>query len=199
MSHENRLPIRRELCRAFWPESPDAIQPLFNHGSESAGTRVLRRTNLISEPEVPEQRYRLRAFGGEAPIRKPHEKVEDGRRCGQDLHSFEIVWKWVRDQLLVELVAKHDDVLKLRGQGSLIGMIPAVQDLGLTHEVEAAPLDHRGLAAEAVRAEEDRRAEDALERTYQATILFSAGMHAKALQHFGRSPESYYLALLLDC
>jgi len=70
--------------------------------------------------------------------------------------------------------------------------------LRFSHEIEPASLDHGGLAAEAVRAEEDRRAEDALERSDEATILLSAPVHPKAFQHLSSRAESGGLALLLD-
>src|SRR4029078_10641064 len=104
----------------------------------------------------------------------------------------------VRDQLLVKFVAEHDDVLELRRKCSLIRMLPAVPDLRFAHEIESTPLDYCGLAAEAVRSEEDRCAEDALKRANQTAIFLPASVHAEALQHFGRSPESDCLALLLD-
>jgi hypothetical protein len=64
------------------------------------------------------------------------------------------------DEFLIELVAEHDDVLKLRREGSLIRMIPAVPDLRFPHEIEAATLDHRCPTREPVGAKEDCRAED---------------------------------------
>src|SRR5512133_2247873 len=46
--------------------------------------------------------------------------------------------------------------------------------------------------------EEDRHAEDALERAYQPAILLSASVHTEALQHLGRGPKPNCLTLLLD-
>jgi hypothetical protein len=181
--YQNRLTVRANASRAFGPEGTNTVEPLFNHGSESAGPRVIGRANLIGEPEVPEKRYRLRAFGGEASIRQPHEEVQHGRRRGQYLDCFEVIWNRMGDEFLVELVAEHDDVFKLRRQGSLIRMIPAVPDLRFPHEIEAASLDHRCPTRKPVRAEEDRRTEDPFERADQPAVLLSTGVHSETLQH----------------
>ena len=100
--------------------------------------------------------------------------------------------------LPIELVAEHNDVFELGRQRSLIRRFPAVPDLGFTHEVEPAPLDHCGLSAKAVRAKEDGRPEDALKRTDQPTVLLATRVHAETRQHFSGGPESDRLALLLD-
>jgi hypothetical protein len=51
-------------------------------------------------------------------------------------------------------------------------MVPAVPDLRFPHEIEPGALDHFVLAAKAVRAEEERRAEDRLDRADQPTNSF---------------------------
>jgi hypothetical protein len=63
--YQNRLPLRANSRRAFRPEGTNAVEPLFDHGAESAGPRVIGRANLIGKPELPEERYQLRAFGDE--------------------------------------------------------------------------------------------------------------------------------------
>src|SRR5690242_13044274 len=80
-----RLSVRTDPCWTLRPESADVVEPLFDHGSKSPRPRVVRRPYLISQPEIPEQRYRFRSFGGETSIRKPHKEIEHGRRCGQYL------------------------------------------------------------------------------------------------------------------
>lgn len=100
-------------------------------------------------------------------------------------------------QFLVELVTEHDDVLELRGQCSLIRMLPAVPNLRFPHEIEPATLDHRRSTGECVRPEEDCRAEDSLEGSDEPTVLFPTDMHPKGFQHLGSGPESDRLAFLL--
>jgi len=77
-------------------------------------------------------------------------------------------------------------------------MLPAVSDLRFAHEIEAATLDHRRSAGKRVRPEEYCGAEDPLEGSDEATVLFPASMHPEALQHLSGGPESDCLALLLD-
>jgi hypothetical protein len=54
MLHQNRLSVRANPGRALGPERPNTIEPLFGHGAESPEPRVVRRANLISEPEIAE-------------------------------------------------------------------------------------------------------------------------------------------------
>jgi len=51
--------------------------------------------------------------------------------------------------------------------------------LRFAHEIESTPLDHCGLAAEAIRSEENRCTEDALKRANQAAILFPSSVQPK--------------------
>ena len=72
--------------------------------------------------------------------------------------------------LPVELVAQDDDVLAVARQAVLF-RIPGIPDPRLRHEVEANLMNDRGGDSLAVRAEEDRRAEDSLKRVHQTAIL----------------------------
>ena len=128
MLDHDRLAVRADPCRTLRPESADIVEPLFEHCPKSAGPRVLRRADLIRQSEISEQRYRLRPLRRETAVRKPHEQIQHGWRRGEQFDGFKIVRnRMVDDQLLVELVAQHDDVLELRRQGSLIGMLRLYQ------------------------------------------------------------------------
>jgi hypothetical protein len=59
-------------------------------------------------------------------------------------------------------------------------------------------MDHSGAFALSISAEENRRAEDALERTDQPAVLGPALLHPKSVQHLRGAPETNDSTLLLN-
>ena len=87
---DDGLAIFADTSRAVGPECADAVEPLFDHCSESSRSRVIRRPDLIGKSEIAEQRNGLFSPGSEASIGKPHKEVQNGWRCREDLHCIEV-------------------------------------------------------------------------------------------------------------
>ncbi len=60
-------------------------------------------------------------------------------------------------------------------------------------------MDHGGPVPLSVRSEEDRRAEDALERSDQSPVLGTALLDTECIEHFGGAVESDPRGLLSNC
>ena len=76
--------------------------------------------------------------------------------------------------------------------------VSVVPDLGLSQEVEPAPVYDLSTAPNGVRAEENGGAEDAFESRDQPAVLLSALLHPEGVQHLRGTFEPDGLALLLD-
>jgi hypothetical protein len=98
----------------------------------------------------------------------------------------------------VELVAQNDKILAVVGQELLVG-ISGIPNTRFRHEVEAGAMDHGGPISLAVGAEEDRGAEDALERSNQSPVLGAALLNTKCIEHFGGAVERDPGGLLSNC
>src|SRR4051794_27755591 len=88
------------------------------------------------------------------------------------------------DDLLVELVAEHYNVIEILAQDPLIG-VPVVPDLRLPQEVEPRSLNHARRRTGVASAEKDRRPEDSFESGHQSAVLPPSLVHAERLEHFG--------------
>jgi hypothetical protein len=99
--------------------------------------------------------------------------------------------------LAVEVLGQYNDVLELRRQHALFRQ-SRIPDLGFAHKVKTRTMHQFRRSRETVRAEVDRRSEDALEGSDQSSVLLAARMHAKAFEHLSRSSESDRSTLLLD-
>ena len=99
---------------------------------------------------------------------------------------------------LIELLAQNDQVLAIAGQELLVG-ISRVPNPRLRHEIEAGAMNHRGPVPLRVGSEEDRRAEDALERSDQASVLGTALLDAECIEHLGGTVEGDPGGLLPNC
>src|ERR1700691_815625 len=98
----------------------------------------------------------------------------------------------------VELFAQHNRVLAVTWQVLLTG-IAGVPDARLRHEVEPDLVNDGCFVALRIAAEENRCAKDSLKSAKQPSVLGAALLHAKGVQHFGRTPEGDRLPLLPDC
>src|SRR5689334_2590729 len=58
--------------RALWPDRPYGVEPLFEHGAETARSAVLHAAQLISQTEITKNGNRLRSFRLEAAVGEPH-------------------------------------------------------------------------------------------------------------------------------
>src|SRR4051794_18752403 len=98
--------------------------------------------------------------------------------------------------LPIELVTEHNHVLKFTGQDGLL-RTAVVPDPGFAQEVKTRALHQLRLATHRVRAEEDRRAEDALKRRDQAAVLCASFLHSESMEHLGPAVKAYGGTLLL--
>jgi len=89
--------------------------------------------------------------------------------------------------LLIELITQDDHIRELARQPILITSV--VPDLRFTEEIESRSLNHLSRRRKVFCAKEHCRAKDAFERSNQPTILFSAFMHAKRVEHFSGGSE----------
>ena len=100
--------------------------------------------------------------------------------------------------LPIELFAQNDHVLAITRQECLF-QISRIPDPRLRHEVETGAMNHGGAVPLSVRSEEDRGAEDALERSNQSPVLGTALLNAEGIEHFGGAVESDPRGLLSNC
>src|SRR5436309_6787624 len=100
--------------------------------------------------------------------------------------------------LSVKLLAQNDQVLAFAWQQRLV-QISRVPNPRLRHEVESGAMDHGGPVPLRVRSEEDRRAENSLERSDEASILGAALLDSEGVEHFGCAIERDARRFLANC
>jgi hypothetical protein len=93
------------------------------------------------------------------------------------------------ENLVIELVAQNDHVLAITRKEPLF-RISRIPNPRLAHEVESCAMHDRGALSLGVCSEEDGGAEDPLEGSNETTILRTALLHPKGVQHLSRAVES---------
>lgn len=192
------MPVVFHCGRTLRPHGADQVQPAFEPFAELARPGIVRAAELINEPKISKQRHSFTPLRHEAPVRKPHKQIESSRRTGERLCSLHVGWDRMAHDLIEEFVAEDDFVLKSAGKCCLI-CVTRVPNPRLAHKVETRPMHNRGPVSLHVGAEENRRAEYALERSHQSSVLCPALLHPEGFKHLGRASELNRLALLADC
>src|SRR5206468_1034018 len=105
----------------------------------------------------------------EASVRQPHKKVQQTRRRGEHLHSFEICRHGMGCDFLIELVTQNNHVLALIWQ-IILRRISGIPDPSLPQEVEARPLNYTRPRISTLCAEEDCCPEDSFERRNKPSV-----------------------------
>jgi hypothetical protein len=96
-----------------------------------------------------------------------------------------------------EFIAENDLVLEFARQGLLIG-VSGIPDAGFAHEAESCLMNYHRFLTLRVRAKEDRCSENALESSYETSVLGSALLHPKGVQHFSCAAKPNYPVLLTN-
>jgi hypothetical protein len=187
-----------DMGRTLGPHRPNKFEPSLQFLPELPWTRVVGASELADQAELAKKRNSLSTSGRVAPIGKPCEQVEGCRARRQSLGRFEIRRNWMAGDFPIELFAQNDDVLAIAGQEGLF-QISRIPDSRLRHKVEAGAMNHRGPVPLSVRAEKNRRAENALERSDQPPVLGTALLDTEGIEHFGGAAERDPRGLLPNC
>jgi hypothetical protein len=191
------LTIRTEASWTLRPKGSNHSKPLIQQRPKSSRSRILHRAQLIGETVFPKQRDGFLAFRYKAAIAQPHEQIQDGRRTREDLDGFQIGGNGMGQNLPVELFAQDHDVLTMV-QWSVAAPAAVVPDVRLAQKRESRHVNDRGRSELAVGSEENRSAENPLERADESAIVFAALLHTERVEHFRSAPESNRLTLLPD-
>src|SRR5262249_46746061 len=111
--------------------------------------------------------------------------------------GFHVGGDWMINDFPKELLAQYDLVFEFAGQ-RILRRVSRIPDPCFTHEVESGAMDYGGSFALSISAEENRRAEDALECTYEPPVLGPALLHPKRVQHLGGAAKTNDSTLLLN-
>jgi hypothetical protein len=103
---------------------------------------------------------------------------------------------WLRN-LAIELIAQHNYVLTIPREQLLV-RVSRVPDPGLAHKIETSPANYGGPFALCVGAEEDGGPEYPLKGSNQASVLGTALLHGKRVEHLRGAFERDSWSLLTN-
>ena len=180
-----------EIDRAVWPDvrGLDMSQPSLHLAAKFAGCGLVRNPQLPEKAALPYQRDKRFPFGRPATPDKPSVEVEFGGGVGEDFNGIEVNRDGMPFQLIPEILAQENLVLKILGWKLLLVEVLGVPDLHFVKEVKPGSVVHGSWAAFLTGPEKDGGAEDPLETINEAAIVRAILGQCERLQNLGCALE----------